>query len=198
MSRLRLLREEQLDAEQKRLHQSITSGARARAPRQFPLSNPDGSLNGPFNALLYNPRLGNAVQELGSILRFGSNLSGPQRETAILTVARHWRASYEWFAHALIARKEGVSEADIAAIKAGEEPRDDKSLALVQRFVAELLETGRAAAPVYNEASARFGEETLVELTVLAGYYGLISGLLNVFEVEIPEGEEPPFAEADD
>lgn len=193
MSRLPLLKEEQLDAEQKRLHQSITSGARARSPRKFPLANPDGSLNGPFNILLYNPRLGNAVQELGSILRFGSNLAGSQREAAILTVARHWRANYEWFAHAVIARKEGISDADIAAIKAGEPPRDDPELVLVQRFATELIETRRVTQETYQAATARLGEETLVELVVLVGYYGLVAGLLNTFEVEVPEGEEIPF-----
>lgn len=195
MSRLPSLREDELDAEQKRLHQSITCGARARAPRKFPLANTDGSLNGPFNVLLYNPRLGNAVQELGSILRFGSNLSGPGREAAILTVARHWRANYEWFAHAIIARNEGVSEADITAIKEGRTPREGEGLALIHRFVTELVETGRVADFSYREAAERFGNETLVELSVLVGYYGLVAGLLNTFEVDIPQGEELPFKE---
>lgn len=192
MSRLPLLTEDALDAEQKRLHQSITSGARARAPRQFPLTNSDGSLSGPFNALLYNPRLGNAVQELGAMLRFGSNLPGPMREAAILTVAQHWRANYEWFAHALVARKEGIPDTDIAAIKAGKSPADPE-LALVQRFATELIKTGRVGKDTYAKAAGRLSAETLVELVALVGYYGLIAGLLNTFEVEIPEGEEPPF-----
>lgn len=195
MNRLPLLTEGELDAEQKRLHQSITSGARARTPRQFPLTNDDGSLNGPFNALLYNPRLGNAVQELGAMLRFGSNLSGPMRETAVLTVAQHWRANYEWFAHVRIARKEGVSDADIAAIKAGKPPQNDPELALVQRFATELIKTGRVGKHTYAKAADALGTETLVELVVLVGYYGLVSGLLNTFEVKIPDGEESPFGD---
>jgi len=195
MNRLPLLTEGELDAEQKRLHQSITSGARARTPRQFPLTNPDGSLNGPFNALLYNPRLGNAVQELGAMLRFGSNLPGTMREAAILTVAQHWRANYEWFAHAMIARKEGISDADIAAIKAGRAPHDNRDLALVQRFATELIKTGRVGKDTYAKASDKLGLETLVELVVLVGYYGLVSGLLNTFEVTIPDGEESPFGD---
>lgn len=193
MSRLPMLSEADLDADQKRLHEALTGSERARAPRRFPLANDDGSLNGPFNALLRTPEVGDAAQTLGALLRFESSLPGDLREVAILTVAHHWRADYEWFAHAIIAGKEGVDQAAIEAIKAGEEPPGKGDRAVVQRFVSELLERKRVSEETYAAAVEELGERACVELVVLAGYYCMISGVLNVFEVDMPPGETPPF-----
>lgn len=193
MSRLPMLSEADLDADQKRLHEALTGSERAKAPRRFPLANDDGSLNGPFNALLYSPEVGDAAQTLGALLRFESSLPADLREVAILTVARHWRADYEWFAHAIIAEREGLDPATIEAIKAGKEPSDGADRALVHRFVSELLENKRVSDETYAAAVEKLGEKGCVELVVLAGYYCMISGVLNVFEVDMPPGETPPF-----
>lgn len=193
MSRLPLIPENQLDDNQRKLHEALTSGMRAKAPRKFPLENEDGSLNGPFNPMLYRPGLGQYVQELGHQLRFRSQLSPQLREIAILTTGQHWRSNYEWFAHNIIALKEGVSEEAIAAIKDGRAPDDNEDWALAHRLVSEFLKTARVSEETYKAAISKFGEGATVELTILAGYYCIISGLLNVFEVDMPPGEEPPF-----
>jgi 4-carboxymuconolactone decarboxylase len=192
MFRLPLLPKDALNEAQLRLHENLVGGKRAKVPRKFPLENEDGSLNGPFNVLLYKPELGDLVQKLGNLLRFESDLSGPLREAAILTVAQHWRSDYEWFAHSIIAEKEGVSTEAIAAIKDGQAPGDEE-LALVHRLVSEFLRNARVSDATYDAAAARFGEGATVELTILVGYYCIISGVLNVFEVDMPPGEEPPF-----
>lgn len=193
MSRLPMLSKDQLSETQLRLHESLTGSQRAKAPRKFPLENADGSLNGPFNAMLYCPEIGDLVQKLGHQLRFASGLSGQLREIAIMTVAQHWRANYEWFAHYTFAEREGVSAEALAAIKQGEEPADNEDWALVHRLVAEFLKTARVTDETYGAAVERFGEAQTVELVTIAGYYCLISGILNVFEIPVPPGEESPF-----
>lgn len=193
MSRLPMLARSDLDEMQAKLHETITGGLRAKAPRKFPLEYADGSLAGPFNVLLYNPGIGSVVQELGSRLRFEGTLPGDLREVAILTVAAHWRSNYEWFAHATFAEREGVSQAAIAAIKAGDAPADNEGWATVHRFVSRFLESGRIDDGNYADAEALLGSKQLVELVTLTGYYCMISGLLNCFEIGVPEGEEPPF-----
>lgn len=195
MSRLELLKESELDAAQKRLHAALTGGERGKAPRKFPLADAEGRLSGPFNALLYAPEIGDAAQKLGGLLRFQSSLPGPLREVAILTVARRWQSNYEWFAHAIIAAREGVDEAAIDAIMAGDPPAENADWALVHRFVKELLETTRVTEATYAAVRDLLGERGLVELVTLAGYYCMISGVLNVFEVDMPPGERPPFGE---
>jgi 4-carboxymuconolactone decarboxylase len=196
MSRLPALTPDDLDHEQKRLRENLMSGLRAKAPRKFPLENPDGSLNGPFNVLLYNAAIGEQVQQLGNLLRFESKLPGQLREVAILTVAQHWRSNYEWFAHVVFAEREGVDAAAIAAIKQGKEPEDNADWATVHRLVSEFLNTARVSDDTYKAAIEKFGEPAMVELVTLAGYYCMISAILNVFEIPVPDGETPPFGDA--
>lgn len=192
MSRLPNLTPDNLDDEQKRLYDAVAGSARAKG-RTFPLTDEKGALAGPFNALLHAPGAGDAVQRLGAELRFASSLPGDVREAAILTVARAWRAEYEWVAHAVIARKEGVSDPAIDAIREGRAPEGDAPLALAHGFVTELLETRRVAEATYRQAVKMFGERQVVELVILTGYYGLIACVLNAFEIPVPEGQTPPF-----
>lgn len=196
MSRLPLLPKSDLNQDQLELHGELVSGLRAKAPRKFPLENADGSLNGPFNVLLYNPVLGQHVQRLGNLLRFESALPGDLREIAILTTARHWRSNYEWFAHETFARREGVDDEAIAAIKSGAGPRGNTDWAAVHGLVSEFLETSRVDDKTFAEAVEKFGETATVELVTVTGYYCLISALLNVFEIPVPDGEEAPFGDA--
>lgn len=193
MSRLPYLPKDKLNAAQLELHEKLTGGLRAKAPRKFPLENDDGSLNGPFNVLLYNPEVGDLVQQLGHRLRFASTMSGQLREVAIMTVAQHWRANYEWFAHYVFAEREGVSEATLALIKEGKEPTDNEEWALVHRLTTEFLKNARVTDATYKAAVDKFGEPGAVELVTVAGYYCMISAILNVFEIPVPPGEESPF-----
>ena len=63
---------------------------------------------------------------------------------------------------------------------------------VVYDFTAALLRTGKVGHALYEEARESIGEEGLVELVTLAGYYTLVSFILNAFEVPLPEGE--PYA----
>ena len=189
MSRLPSLAPEELSAAQKLLFDAIAGDSRRMKGRK-----PGTPLSGPFNALLYSPEIGQSVQELGARLRFESSLPGYLRELAILTVAQRWRANYEWFAHAPIAEREGLSRDLIAAIKQGRLTQDaPEDVQIVYRFASELLNDHRVSDETYAAARETIGEAGLVELVSLIGYYGIISGLLNTFDVPLPEGEELPF-----
>ena len=88
-----------------------------------------------------------------------------------------------------------MSDAAIAAIKEGKAPEDNEEWALVHRLVSEFLATARVSDETYTQAIDAFGEAATVELVILSGYYCMISGVLNVFEVDMPPGEEPPFGD---
>src|SRR6185369_9661825 len=122
MSRLRRLVPADLDEAQRLLYDRIVGGPRANGPRPVPLTEPDGSLRGPFNAMLYAPAVGEALQSLGAAVRFGTALSDRVREIAILAVAAHWDSAFERYAHEAIGRVVGLSEDIIAALRAGTEP----------------------------------------------------------------------------
>ena len=75
---------------------------------------------------------------------------------------------------------------------AGETP-DDPAQATVYRFVSDLQSKNRVGDDLYAEALDLLGQQGVVELVFLAGYYATISHILNAFEVGLPKGEPSPF-----
>jgi 4-carboxymuconolactone decarboxylase len=191
MPRLEPLRPAAMSEAQRAVYNALLSGKRGTG-----LTAPDGSLIGPFNAMLRNPHVGNRIQSLGEALRFDTSLSRRVIEIATLVVGAHWRAQFEWWAHERLARQAGLSEAVIMAIKRGERPAlDDASEATAYEVATEIYRTQRLSDATYARAIERFGEAGVFELLALVGYYTLISLLLNGFNVPLAPGETPPFAE---
>ena len=114
MSRLPLVGQEDLDAEQKALWDYLLKG-----PRAASLSGPIKYLPGPFNPWMQIPSFGKLAAEMGERLRFRSVLPGKLRELAILTAGVHWKAEFEFWAHARVARAEGLPDSIIDALQAG-------------------------------------------------------------------------------
>lgn len=182
MERLGEIEAAALDERQRAIVASITAGR--------------GGMRGPFWPWLRSPDLADRAQRLGEFVRFKSSL--PQRlvELAVLFTARHWRAQFEWFAHAPIALKEGLDADVVAALRYGAEPRfarDDE--AAVYAVCRELYAGARVSDATYETARRHLGERGVVELVGVLGYYALVSMTLNAFRVGLPPGESPPFAE---
>ncbi|MEQ1889885.1 MAG: carboxymuconolactone decarboxylase family protein [Alphaproteobacteria bacterium] len=198
MTRLALLAPDTLNDAQRKIFDAITKGPRTRnAPRGIgiSLSTPAG-LPGPFNAWMYSPVIGNLVQELGAALRFSNSLPENLLEIAVMMVGRHWLAQFEFWAHARLARAAGVSEAAIEAIRIGAEPEFGKPEEMqIYLFAREFNETKRISDKTYAATRALIGEQGLVDLVALMGYYTLVSMTLNCFQVPLPEGQQLPFTE---
>ena len=96
--------------EQKDLYREILSGPRGQGPRAVPLASGAGGLAGPFNAMLYAPPVGHALQELGAAIRFRTELAPRVREMAILVVAQAWDSAYERASHEPIGREAGLTD----------------------------------------------------------------------------------------
>ena len=187
MSRLPLLRRAQLEPAQLALFDAMTGG-----PRGDRIADGEGRLAGPYNAWLHSPTTGDAAQQLGAALRFGSSLPPPLRELAILITARDWTAQFEWWAHARLAAQAGLAHALIEAIQARRRPVfAGPEQETVYDFCRELLGTRRVSEPLYARAVALLGAAGVVDLVTLLGYYALVSMTLNVFEVPLPPGAAP-------
>lgn len=167
-----------------------------RAVAQTIMSGPRGRLRGPFPALLRSPELADHAQRLGAYCRYGSSLRPNLSELAIIVTGKHWGAQFEFWAHASLALATGVPEAAVEAIRVGSVPGlTDPLEQLVYDFVTEYMQTHRIADATYQRALDGIGERGIVDLVAIVGYYTLVSMTLNVFEVEVPEGVEPPLPE---
>jgi 4-carboxymuconolactone decarboxylase len=183
MSRLPTLATDQLNEAQKAVHDRIASGTR-------------GAVGGPFTVLLHSPELASRVEQLGVFIRYECSVPKRLRELAILVVGSHWKADYEWYAHAKIALGEGLSPAVVDAIGHGAAPPfDEEADRVVFAFCRELLRDGRVGDATYAPVQTLLGDTGAVELTGLVGYYTLLALQLNTFQVAAPsDGPRIPWA----
>jgi 4-carboxymuconolactone decarboxylase len=186
VSRLPYLRRDDLDP----CGQEVWDGV--VGTRGADLINQHGGLAGPFNAFVHAPEVGRRLTSLGTVLRFETSIERRLSEVAIITVGARWKAEFEWWAHARMAREHGVPDAVIDAIGRGEEPAfeadDERTVCLAAR---ELAHTGRIGDEAYAAVRELLGDAGVVELVSLCGYYTLVSFLLNAFEVPLPRGASP-------
>lgn len=186
MSRLPNLRRDQLSPSVQQVWDGIV---RTRGDQ---LTNAEGGLVGPFNAFVHAPSVGEHLISLGAAVRFGTSIERRLSEVAIITVGARWRAEFEWWAHARMAREHGVAPAVIEAIRRGEDPPftagDERA---VYRVARELATTGQLSQDAYDAAHQLLGSTGMVELVTTCGYYTLISFLLNAFTVPLPPDAAP-------
>ena len=152
-------------------------------------------LQGPGGIRLHNPALKALAQPVNRYLRFGAGLDPRVVEVAILTTARLLDSRFEWSAHEPVARKLGVSDALIDAIRLHGSlddvpPGDD---VLVVRLVREAVGEHRVSPETFAAALARFGATTLLNIVALVGNYMATAVLLTVFDQQLPEGKTPAF-----
>ncbi len=185
--RLPVLSSEEMTAEQVGLYREILGGPRGQGPRAVQLSSGAGGLAGPFNAMLFAPAVGHALQELGVAIRFRTHLSPRIRELAILVVAQAWDSGYERVSHEPIGREAGLTDPEIEALRAGDDPKFADDTEQVAYSVTRAL-TGPADLDdeEYAAALGALGEEGLVELSTLVGYYATLALQLRIFRVPAP------------
>jgi 4-carboxymuconolactone decarboxylase len=144
-----------------------------------------GRVAGPFAMLLHSPEVASRTAELGAYIRFASTLDPRDRELAILTVARELDCRYEWGGHVREARRAGVGEEAIAAIRDRKAPAGlTPAEAGIVAYARQLLRDHRVEPATFETLRGRLGVQGLVELTATVGYYGMIACTLNAFEVE--------------
>jgi 4-carboxymuconolactone decarboxylase len=156
------------------------------------VSGPRGALVGPFVPLMRSPQLMRRVQKLGEFLRFESSLPENVKELAILVVARLWGQRFEWRYHLPLALKAGVSREAAEAIAEGRPP---EGLTPVERTAYNLLTELNADKSVADEtwrrAALAFGENGVIELIGVNGYYALLAMVMNAAHTPAEDAEIP-------
>jgi 4-carboxymuconolactone decarboxylase len=138
--------------------------------------------------MLLQPGLGAPLQALGTAVRFQGRLPGRARELAILVVAAHWASAFEQHAHEAAGRLAGLTETELAAVRAGEEPSlADPAERAAVRVARALVQAGDLDDGEYAGAVAQLGEDGVFELTTLVGYYATLALQLRVFRVGVTD-----------
>ncbi|HEY2136699.1 MAG TPA: carboxymuconolactone decarboxylase family protein [Xanthobacteraceae bacterium] len=150
-------------------------------------------LGGPYSMLLRSPELATRYLGMTDYLRFETSLPHRLNELAILIEARLWDAQYEWWAHYPIALKAGVSEAVANDIKEGRRPTTMKpDEEVVYDVCVELLRDRHLGDATFRRAKEVLGEQQVVDLVAVAGFYVMVSSVIIAGEIGVPNGEAPP------
>jgi len=151
-------------------------------------------LGGPYNPMIRSPVLGQRLYDLFYYLRWQTSVPTRLNEFAILVIGRQWRSQVEWFAHAPLAAKAGLSPDIIAELKAGRRPATmAEDEAITYDFVTELTTTQKVSDDTFARAKKVFNDQQIVDLTAVAGNYVMVAMLLAMAEETVPPGKEEPF-----
>ena len=179
-------------------------GPRPDSPRIPPVTAPDPAVSelldaagvrGPgsaplniFATLAHNPRVLRRSNQLGGTLLFRGSLPARDREIVILRVGWNCRSVYEFGQHTLIGGRSGLGLAEIRALAGGDTTGWSRHERALVALADDLCEHDCVSDATWSALSERFGDEEMVELVVLAGYYRLISGFLNSTGVQLDPG----------
>src|SRR3954462_1453297 len=151
-------------------------------------------LAGPYNPMMRSPVLGQRLFDLFHYLRWETSVPTKLNEFAILIIGRQWRSQIEWYAHAPLAQKAGLSAQIIAELKANQRPSGmAEDEAVVYDFVTEITTKKEVSDATYSRARKIFNDQQIVDLTSVAGCYVSVAMLLAMAEESTPPGKEAPF-----
>lgn len=172
---------------QRAIYDRYTTGKRAAPGNPFLLVDPDGRLQGPPAVWVLSPTFGQALQQLGAAVRYGSELPARAGEIAILLVGHHHRSPFELYAHTRAGRAAGLTDDDLAALADGRDPAAPSDVErAVLAATRELLATGTLDDAGYRAAVDVLGAPALFELVTIVGWYTMVAMQLAVFDVRPP------------
>ncbi|PYU31222.1 MAG: 4-carboxy muconolactone decarboxylase [Acidobacteria bacterium] len=175
---------EKMTEAQKKAFDEVTSGPRGA-----------GGAEGPFVPLLRSPEFMSVLQKTGEYVRFHNSIGPKLTEFVILLTARQWTQQYEYNAHQPLALKAGVKQETISAITEGRRPTgmaaDEE---IVYDFCTELRQNQSVSDATYARAVSKFGEQGVIDMTGLVGYYTTLAMIMNVARSPLADGKKAPLA----
>jgi len=178
MARFDEVKVDQLSPEYKALYEVV----RANRPK----------LVGPFSVLMHNPPLAQAANQVVDAIRKDGKLDKRIYELIVLITARHASAAYAFAVHDPLARKAGVSDDVVEAIRTKRKPAfakpDEK---ITYEAVTELLSTNKISDAAFQALIQQFGLAESIEVITCVGLYCMIGSVINAFEVPTANGEKP-------
>ncbi len=149
----------------------------------------DVSVLNVFGTIAQHPKLMKRWLVFANHVLLKSTIPGRDRELAILRVGWRCHSAYEWGQHVVIARREGITDDEIARIGVGPDahgwsPHD----AAILRSVDDLHDTGTISDPIWTTLTETYDQQQCMDLVFVIGQYHLVSFALNAFGVERDDG----------
>ena len=187
-ARLPLPQREQMDEAGQRVYDIV----------RHPESRYADSLWGPVAMWLYSPQMIEHVFPASTYLRYGTDKDQRLTELTILATAREVRSQYEWSAHEPLAIQAGLEDEIIELVKQ-RSPLDNvgdvAGLGELERtiiqFAREAVSDERVSAPTFAKARELLGDQGVMDLTGLIGYYNFVNITLKSFNLQLAPGREP-------
>ena len=144
--------------------------------------------NGPYSLIAHMPEMAHRLEAHRTYLRAEASLSQKLQELVMISVAREMDCAFIWFAHAADARKAGVRDDIVDAIRDRREPTnlqvDEQT---VINFTRELLRERKVSKATFDAASAAFGQRGTMTLTNLIACYAVLAYNMNTYELQAPD-----------
>ena len=150
-------------------------------------------VRGPFVPLIRSPEVMLRAKAMGDYLRFKSVLDPRINEMVIIVTAREWTQQYEWQAHYPAALKAGLRREIADAIADGRRPpgmAEDEEAAYDTAI--EILRLKRVSDATYSGAVAKFGEQGVIDLLGVVGYYSFLAIIMNTTRTAMPANVQEP------
>jgi 4-carboxymuconolactone decarboxylase len=140
-----------------------------------------------FRTLVVHDELASRMRPLGSGILGHGRVEPREREIVIHRTCARAGAEYEWGVHVLAFGKPvGLSDEQIAATVHGS-PEDrawSEHDSQLIRLADELHDRCTVTDALWGELAERFSEDQLLELVITAGWYRLLSYVINAAGVE--------------
>jgi 4-carboxymuconolactone decarboxylase len=181
MARIAIIDRADMNAEQARVYDAAKDAG--------------GPVGGPFLAYIRLPKLFEGIHTMRASLASGP-LSRREQQIVNLTVARHWRARYPWFAQTRASLAVGIARDVIDAINTRGTPNLPEARERMCFVVArELLADKKLSDETYAAAERALGLESLVALVATTGSFSMTCMTANTFGIEPPPENPTPLAE---
>jgi len=138
-----------------------------------------------FRALSHSPEALRRFMKFGSYFLSQGKLDPNLRELAILRAGYLCRAPYEFSQHIAFGRRAGLSDEQVRGVAQPDASLFDAKQLAVLAYAGELTSDSRVSDATYAAVAAFLNAEEIVELTMVTGFYNMVSRTLNALEVEL-------------
>jgi len=149
-------------------------------------ANRGGAIPNLYHTLLHSPPVCEGWLRLGTALRHESALDARLRELVTCLVAAQTGSEYEWAHHSDLARRAGVTDAQLAALTGDVDwsPFDAAQRACLQ-LARCVVSNETVPDALFARVRAGLGNRAVVELVAVASYYSGVARFLTALAVDI-------------